>query len=49
MIWIKESGLEIETNDLEATVKHCEELGWKQKEEKKKAGRPKKEEVEAEE
>lgn len=27
--WIKPSGVEIETNDLEATVAYCESLGWK--------------------
>lgn len=29
MFWIKPSGLEIETNDLKATVKYCKSLGWK--------------------
>jgi len=27
--WIRPSGSEIETNDLEATVDHCVRLGWK--------------------
>ncbi len=27
--WKKPSGLEIETNDMEATVVYCESLGWK--------------------
>lgn len=26
--WKKPSGLEIETNDLDTTVKYCESLGW---------------------
>ncbi len=52
MKWIKESGLEIETNDLKDTIEYCKSLGWKQADDaktpeeapKKKAGRPKKEE-----
>ncbi len=28
MKWKKPSGLEIETNELDATVKYCESLGW---------------------
>jgi hypothetical protein len=32
MKWIRPSGSEIETNDLEETIKHCESLGWKRKE-----------------
>ena len=28
MKWRKDNGDEIETNDLPATVKHCESLGW---------------------
>jgi hypothetical protein len=31
MKWIRSSGSEIETNDLEETIKHCESLGWKRK------------------
>lgn len=27
--WIKPSGLEIETNDMEETILYCEDLGWK--------------------
>ena len=48
MKWIKDNGQEIETNDLEATIEHCESIGWKQadKAPKKKAGRPKKEKAE---
>jgi len=43
MKWIKENGQEIETNDLEATIKHCKSIGWAPADkEKKKAGRPKK-------
>jgi len=51
MLWIKDNGQEIETNDLKATVEHCESLGWKKAgdikipdEPKKKSGRPKKKE-----
>lgn len=44
--WIKPSGVEIETNDREETVKHCEKLGWTRADEKPKRGRPKKVEVE---
>lgn len=29
MKWIKPSGIEIETNDLEETIKYCKSLGWK--------------------
>ncbi len=29
MKWIKESGVEIETNELDATLKYCLSLGWK--------------------
>jgi len=43
MIWIKKSGLEIETNDRKETIEKCEKLGWKPKEEKRKPGRPPKE------
>lgn len=42
MKWIKPSGLEIETNDLKATVKYCESLGWKKKEVKKEVKKAKK-------
>jgi len=28
MKWIKDNGDEIETNDLPATIAHCESLGW---------------------
>lgn len=28
MKWNKDNGQEIETNDLPATIKHCESLGW---------------------
>lgn len=27
--WKKPSGLKVETNDMDATVEHCEALGWK--------------------
>lgn len=37
MIWIKPSGLEFKTNDLEATIKYCESLGYKRKAPAKKA------------
>lgn len=30
MKWIKPSGLEIETNDLDETIDYCESLGWKE-------------------
>ena len=33
MIWIKPSGVEIETNDSEETIKYCKSLGWKEKKE----------------
>ena len=33
MKWIRPSGSEIETNDLEATIEHCKSLGWKEKKE----------------
>lgn len=43
MKWIKPSGVEIETNDLKATIAHAESLGWKKADEKPKRGRkPKK-------
>ena len=29
IVWTKPSGLEIETNDMEETVKYAESLGWK--------------------
>ncbi len=29
IIWTKPSGMEIETNDMAATVAYCEGLGWK--------------------
>ena len=29
MKWIKPSGIEIETNNLEETLKYCVSLGWK--------------------
>ena len=28
MKWTKPSGLEIETNDMEATIEYCKSLGW---------------------
>ena len=28
ILWKKPSGMEIETNDMEATVAYCEGLGW---------------------
>ncbi len=37
MHWKKPNGNEIETNDLEATVKYCESLGWVRKKVVKKA------------
>lgn len=43
MKWIKDNGDEIETNDLDATLKKCVEMGWKpadKAEEPKKRGRP---------
>lgn len=40
IIWIKPSGVEIETNGLEKTVKYVESLGWKRKK-KKAAPKPK--------
>jgi hypothetical protein len=36
MKWIKPSGLEIETNDSEETIKYCKSLGWKEPKEIKK-------------
>lgn len=27
--WVKPNGLEIETNDMTATIEYCESLGWK--------------------
>ena len=49
MKWMRPSGVEIETNDRDITIKYCESLGWekidecvKKDEPKKKAGRPKK-------
>jgi len=38
--WIKPSGVEIQTNDREETIKYCESLGWEREGEKKKPGRP---------
>ena len=32
MKWIKDNGQEIETNDLPATIAHCESLGWERDE-----------------
>ncbi len=37
MKWIKNSGMEIETNDLPATISHCLSIGWEKKERKKRA------------
>ena len=37
MLWIKESGQEIETNELEATIKAAKANGWKPKEKTVKA------------
>jgi len=34
--WETPDGLKKETNDMEATVKYCESMGWKQKGGKKK-------------
>lgn len=31
MIWIKENGSEIETNDRKETIAYAESLGWKRK------------------
>jgi len=45
MIFIKDNGDEIETNDRPETIAHCKSIGWK---EKKKAGRPKEEKKEKE-
>ena len=42
MIWIKPSGMEVKTNDMPETIKYCESLGWKQKEEVKKEPKKKK-------
>jgi len=32
MKWIKDNGDEIETNDLPATIAHCESIGWERNE-----------------
>ena len=41
--WVKPSGVEVETNDLEANVKAAESHGWKLKDaESKPRGRPSK-------
>ncbi len=32
MKWIKDNGDEIETNDLPATIAHCESIGWERDE-----------------
>lgn len=37
MKWVKPNGIEIETNDLKATVKKAESLGWKKATAKKAA------------
>lgn len=37
IIWIKPSGLEFKTNDLDATIAYCESLGYKRKDAKKPA------------
>ena len=29
MKWTRQSGKEIETNDEQATIEHCESIGWK--------------------
>ena len=34
MKWLKDNGDAIETNDLPATVAHCESLGWEKVKEK---------------
>ncbi len=33
MIWIKPSGVEVETNDLPATIEAAKKLDWKEKKE----------------
>lgn len=43
--WVKQNGSEIETNERKETVKYCESLGWKRKDEQQqqaKRGRPSK-------
>ena len=33
MIWIKPSGIEVETNDMPETIAYCNSIGWKEKKE----------------
>lgn len=35
MIWIKPNGIEIETDDSQATIEYAKSLGWKEKKAKK--------------
>ena len=42
MIWIKPSGVEVETNDLPATIEYAKSIGWKEKKEVKKESKKKK-------
>lgn len=50
MIWVKPSGIEIETNDAPATVEHCRSLGWEEKKPKAKPkAKPKSKPTKAEE
>ncbi len=30
MKWLRPSGVDIETNDLKATIEYCKSLGWKE-------------------
>jgi hypothetical protein len=41
-IWIKQSGVEIELNDRDATIEKAVDLGWKLKSGKKAKAAPKK-------
>jgi len=43
MVWIKDNGQEIETNDLPATISHCESIGWKKADKAKKSKKAEKE------
>lgn len=41
IIWIRPSGREIETNDLDETVKLAKSLGWKRKQDEPETVEPK--------
>ncbi len=46
MIWIRPDNTDIETNDLPATIKYAQSLGWEEKKAVKKVKKAKKEKQE---